>query len=403
LPLALTRGEGRQIAERWLSEARVARDRLRFALPPSRYDLGAGDVVSLDGTRFRIDRMEQGPLQIAEAVRIEPSIYTPGAVIEDAPSVRPFVPPMPVTPLFLDLPLMRGDETPHAPHIAATAATWPGAVSVYQSATDSNYALNSVLTNRATVGLLQSALPDARAAVWVDGQDIHVRLISGQLESAEETAVLAGSNLAAIGDGTPGNWELIQFANAELTAPQTYRLSRLLRGQQGTDALMPDIWPAESWFVLLNGIPSQIDLSANLRQIVQHFRIGPARRAIDDPSFRHVEAAFDGNGLRPFAPAHLSVNLDDTGALALSWIRRTRVEGDSWEGEVPLGEDAELYRIQIAKDGTPLREVETTTPDWLYPAALQAVDTASGDIDVRVSQVSARYGAGPAAVARVTL
>ena len=33
VPMALTRAEGRQVAERWLTEARVARDTVRFALP----------------------------------------------------------------------------------------------------------------------------------------------------------------------------------------------------------------------------------------------------------------------------------------------------------------------------------------------------------------------------------
>ncbi|KZY02399.1 baseplate multidomain protein megatron, partial [Sulfitobacter sp. HI0023] len=36
--LLMTRGEGRQVALRWLMEARVGRDRARFALPPSRSD-----------------------------------------------------------------------------------------------------------------------------------------------------------------------------------------------------------------------------------------------------------------------------------------------------------------------------------------------------------------------------
>lgn len=49
LNMALTRGEGRQVAERWLTEARVARETLRLALPPSRMAVGAGDVIDLPG------------------------------------------------------------------------------------------------------------------------------------------------------------------------------------------------------------------------------------------------------------------------------------------------------------------------------------------------------------------
>lgn len=59
LPLVLTAGEAGAIAERWLAETRIARDRMRFALPPSRIGLGAGDVVLIGRERYRIDHIEQ--------------------------------------------------------------------------------------------------------------------------------------------------------------------------------------------------------------------------------------------------------------------------------------------------------------------------------------------------------
>ena len=47
VPLAMTRAEGRAVAERWLSEARVSIDMVRLTLPPSQLALGAGDVIGL--------------------------------------------------------------------------------------------------------------------------------------------------------------------------------------------------------------------------------------------------------------------------------------------------------------------------------------------------------------------
>ena len=162
----------------------------------------------------------------------------------------------------------------------------------------------------------------------------------------------------------------------------------------GSDGLMPDVWPVGSWFVLMNGVPEQIDLSANLRQVEQHFRIGPAARGYDDPSYVHLQHAFDGNGLRPYAPAHLAVEPIGVGDQHLSWIRRTRIEGDNWTSEVPVGEDTESYRVQVHKDGALLREVLTSVPEWTYPSALAAVDGAIGAVEFSVAQVSARYGPG---------
>jgi hypothetical protein len=45
--MLMTRAEGRQVAERWLNEARIARDTVQFALPPSKMGVGAGDIISL--------------------------------------------------------------------------------------------------------------------------------------------------------------------------------------------------------------------------------------------------------------------------------------------------------------------------------------------------------------------
>jgi hypothetical protein len=97
LSLALTRAEGRQVVERWLSEARLSVDTLRLTLPPSKIGLGAGDVIELPqargGGRFRIDRAEQmAGVQRIEATRTDPESFQP-ILIGDVPArLRPFTP-----------------------------------------------------------------------------------------------------------------------------------------------------------------------------------------------------------------------------------------------------------------------------------------------------------------------
>ncbi|QDI75948.1 MULTISPECIES: baseplate multidomain protein megatron [Leisingera] len=401
LPLALTGAEARQVAGRWLAEARISRDTLRFQLPPSMLHLGAGDVVSLplEGGEqlYRIDRLEQAEAQLAEAVRIEPGTYDLAAVAEELPGVNAFAAPGPVLPLFLDLPLMRGDEVPHAPHLALTARAWPGSVAVYGSEADENYALEQVIAARQVIGVTETPLLAAGAGRWDLGADLQVKLISGSLESRTVEAVLNGANAAAIGDGTPGSWELFQFRAAELIAPQTYLLRGRLRGQQGTDAVMPEVWPAGSYVVLLDGTPVQLELAPEQRRRVRHYRIGPARRALEDPSYVHRQESFEGIGLRPYAPVHLRLSGALGEDIAAVWVRRTRIEGDSWElDEVPLGEETESYRIRVMRGTAVLREETVAAPGWAYPAAAQAADgVQAGDV-LEVAQRSARYGAGPA-------
>src|SRR5690606_33608760 len=147
---------------------------------------------------------------------------------------------------------------------------------------------------------------------------LQVRLTSGQLQSIGLEALLAGGNLAALGDGSPDRWEVFQFGSAVLVERDTYLLGDLLRGQQGSDVVMPDLWPEGSYMVLLDGTSEQIGLPASARGLARHYRIGPAARPLDDPSFTAARLAFDGIGLKPYAPVHLRARQVPDGALKLS-------------------------------------------------------------------------------------
>ena len=395
MPLVLTQAEARQIVERWLAESRVARDRIKLALPPSRMDIGAGDTIRLADMldTWRVDRVEQAGYQLVEATRVESDVYQPADAPEVPPRMRAFVPAMPVHPEFLDLPLMTGDEVPHAPHIAVAADPWPGSAAVYSSPSDSGYKLNRVVRAPATVGETETDLPAARAGVSGHGPALRVRLYAGALASASWNAVLSGANLAAIGSGA-GEWELVQFQRAELVAPMTYELSVRLRGQAGTDGVMPPVWPAGSRFVLVDEALEQIELASTARGLVRHFRIGPASKAYGDPSYVAEEHAFNGVGLRPYAPAHLRSRWSGKD-LSVSWIRRTRIDGDRWDlPEVPLGEATEAYLIRVRKNGATVRERTISTSEWSYTAAMRSSDGVAPPFDVEVAQISERFGPG---------
>ena len=395
LPMALTRGEGRQVVHRWLAEARVGRDRMRFALPPSKLGLGAGDIVAVDGASYRIDRVDLGAGQLIEAQRIEAGVYDPATMPEDMAETQAFAAPLPVLPLFLDLPLITGDEVEHAPHLAVTAASWPGTVAVYGADLGAEFALEEIIATRATLGQTLGDLPSGPVGRWDLGADLEVQLIAGALETLEPGAVLAGGNRLAIGDGSPENWEILQFQEAELIGPNRYLLRNRLRGQYGTDGLMPEVWPAGSYVVLLDDRVGQIDLAASQRRVARNWRIGPARRSFEDPSYVAIEAAFEGAGLRPYAPAHLAVDGALGADVTLSWIRRTRIDGDDWTApEVPLGEESESYLLRVISGSTVLREEILTTAAWTYDPAAQSADGVVPGDRVEVAQLSRRFGAG---------
>ncbi len=397
LALALTRSEGQRIVERWLSEARVARDGARFALPPSLGHLGAGDVVDLGAAgSYRIDRVEQAGAIAIEAVRVEPSIYEPSDETEERVTPRTFAAPVPVFPLFLDLPLMSGAEVPHQPHIAVTATPWPGSAAVYSSDFDAGYQLNRLVTTRAVIGQTEGPLDAARPGMWDRGAPLRVKVSGGALSSVSADRLLNGANLMAIGDGSADNWELFQFAEAALVAPDTYDLALRLRGQAGTDSVLPASWPAGSLVVLMDGAARQIDLPLAARDLSRHYRIGPSGRGYDDPSFLHRVSAFAGIGLRPLSPVHLRARRAPNGDLGLRWIRRTRIDGDSWSGaDVPLGEAGESYLLRVVTGPTVLREVTLGQSAWIYPVAIQAADGLAGPFEIHVAQMSDSFGPGP--------
>lgn len=401
LPLALLGSEGRRIAERWLAEARVARDTARFALPPSAKGYGAGDVVRIgsDGTQalWRIDRLDSASFQAIEAVRVEPETYRPHETADDTPGLKSFVPPVPVEAVFLDLPLLRGDEDPVAPHVAMTGRPWPGSVALYSAPQDEGYTLNTLFPVAATVGTTLTPLFRAQPGLWDRGPALRVQLVRGALTAATEAQVLAGLNMAAIGDGQSDLWEVFQFAWASLVGPDTWDLSLRLRGQAGSDGVMPVDWPAGSRFVLLDGAASQIALSSSARETAQHYRFGPAQRPLDDATYRYASRTFSSIGLRPYSVCHLMAERAANGDLALHWIRRTRIDGDSWTpAEVALGEAVERYRVEVWQGGTLLRSAEVGSPQWNYPTGMQSSDVPGGDVTVKVAQLSDRYGPGPA-------
>jgi hypothetical protein len=83
----------------------------------------------------------------------------------------------------------------------------------------------------------------------------------------------------------------------------------------------------------------------------------------------------------------------------VTWIRRARLAGDGWDAEVPLGEEREVYRVEILDGETVIRTAETPTPAFTYTAAQRATDFPAGPtgaLAVRVAQGSALFGWGAA-------
>ena len=399
LPIALEQESARAIAKRWIAEADVSRDTASFAIPRSSARLVPGDVVKVEGLGkngvFRIDRLDDGDARALEAVRVDPSVYWSGPFEGEGKVPYRAPPPGGMYAEILELPLITGEEKGHAPYVAATSSPWPGAAALYVSEGEGGFSFSKTILNPSIVGTTVNELPGARPDLWQHSGSVSVRVPSGVLMSATRENVLNGANLMAVRNGDT-EWEVFQFLNADLIDHRTYRLSGFLRGQFGTEHLIPASYPAGSDVVLLDGAAVQADVPVATYDIPRTYRIGHRNLAPDHPLAFERTHTSSGVGLRPYAPCHLRARRSQSGSVEVSWVRRTRIGGDSWSSmQVPLGEEREAYVLRVSAAGSTLREAEISTSQYVYTVGQQATDSAPQDLTLEVAQISDTYGYGP--------
>ncbi|MCB1491912.1 MAG: glycoside hydrolase/phage tail family protein [Rhodobiaceae bacterium] len=403
LPAVMAPEIAQALAEEWLHASRARRETAAFALPPSALALEPGDVVALTEdtatTRFRIEEVAEEAGRAVKAVLADRAPHAPAPGPRRRSLTVQTAVSGPALFAFLDLPLLTATAEDTTLYAAAHAIPWEEGIAVYRSPADAGYALETVIGSPAIIGETLTALAAGPLGVWDNANSVDVSISSGILSSLDNLLVLSGENALAI--ETADGWEILQFATADLLATRTYRLSRLLRGQLGTDRVLGAAVPAGARIVLLDVDVAALALSADKVGVPAYWKIGLAGRAFDDASYQTLQHTPAGEGRRPFSPVHARAVRDPaTGDIALTWIRRTRIDGDSWEqAEVPLGEESEAYALTIRDAGSVVLETSVTSPAFDFNTASQTTafgaPLSPGDpLDVEISQVSATFGAG---------
>ena len=164
----------------WLFEAWAARERAQFSLPPSRLALEPGDPVTLAANGrshlLRITEIGEHGVRDIEALSLDPEVYVgaPGTTRGQSGAIRvivgqPFV-------MFLDLPLLRGDEPPAAGYVAAAQSPWPGPIAFYRSPETSGFQLKAMALAPAVTGVTLDPLPLAATSRLDRATSVRVRL-----------------------------------------------------------------------------------------------------------------------------------------------------------------------------------------------------------------------------------
>lgn len=408
VPAVLEVAEAEALLSDWMQRRWRQRERASFAVAPSQLGVAPGAILTLDGTadgtRFLVDEVEEGLLRTVSAREIVSSA--------SARRRTPDYGSPPLAPIFgkpqailLDLPMVAGGSENDRFRAALWTKPWKSQA-LYASPEATGFTLRTVIPTPAFIGKLAAPLAGTGLPGRIDRTgSVLVELHSGELASVSMAQLLNGANAAAI-RSLSGAWEVLQFATAEEVSPSTWRLTDLLRGQLGTDDAMLAGAANGADFVLLDDAVQPAGLLSSEAGLALNWRAGPAGRDFSSTTFAQQTATGGLRARLPLSPVHLDAR-QQAGDLVVTWIRRGRIGADSWEGEdIPLGEEAESYRVEVRNGANVLKRTVTVgAPSWTYPAASISADfpVLPATALVSIRQLSASVGAGLPAQLSVTL
>jgi hypothetical protein len=398
IAVTMRSAEMRRRVEAWLEDVWTARETANFRLRPGLRQLEVGDRVNLsvcDALRmFQITRIDAGAELIVEARALDPTIYDAAAApaqLIDMPT------PISVGPAqvhILDLAMARQTPTP-LQYLAAYADPWPGRMAVWRKIGAGSFDLVGVVTKPAMIGETRTALAPGPVGRFDHANDLVVEMSSGALASVSDAELFAGKTILAA-QGADGAWEILGFGRADLVAPQTWRLSRLLRGLGGEAHLAQRALASGAPVVVLNGALFPLTDKVSDLGAPAVYRIGPADRDHADASYVEITTTATTKALTPLAPAQLRARRTAAG-VELSFVRCGRIEAEAWEAvEIPQSEVSESYRLSLRRTSGGSRIWRLTAPSTLYANADEIADFGAPQrtLEIEVAQISAAVGEG---------
>jgi hypothetical protein len=392
-PLVLESEAAEALAQRVLADRRARVEALHIELGPLHQALEPGDRVTLSGgaDAYLVERVAEAETHALELRRVRAA--SPARVSVGGPNAPPN-PAVASAPAFavLDLPLLPGAEDDERPLAAVAANPWLGVHEVYGGA---SLTRRASVAQAAVMGELLWALWPGPVDRWDDGNFFRIKLYNGALASVSKDRVLNGANAFAIQSGD--EWEIIQARECVLTGPGEYELRGLLRGRQGSAHAMAAPHAVGARIVLVDQRLARLNIGAHEWGEVLAFAAPPYGRASSDPRAARLSVTLAHAAARPWAPAHVRGRRESGGDVTVSWVRCARSGGDAWsEGEPPLGESVEAYRLEVLSGASVVRSVEVSDSLYIYAAADQLTDFGllPASLDIRVRQMRATGAPG---------
>jgi len=389
LPAVCSGALARAAAERALE----AGDGDRLTVTPGPLEtlaLEPGDTVTVEGRsggwrvmRLDMDETPSAVLEPVSAIGVGEDDGRPTADKASGASGAPFF-------RMVELPPLIGGEDDGRPIAVVAADPWRP-MRVFAGPDAGSLTARGDVAQPATVGVLVAALAAGVRHRWDEANAPLVRVEGRAPESRPEAAVFAGGNAVAI--ETPAGWELAQFRSATLVGDGVWRLTGLLRGQQGTEAVGA---PGGAIIVFLDQAPARAESPRAERGLPLIWRAGPVGGPAGGAGVSEVSFTATGVHERPWSPAHLRAAARTDGGFDLSWIARSRIDGDRWDGEASAS-GSPRFRVRVLDGVEEKRAFEVEEAAATYAAADLAADFAGGlddDSRVAVAQWGAGYGWG---------
>lgn len=389
LPLLADEPMARQWSNALLDRAILGAARTQFALAPSNLALEAGDTIRLDNQCLTI---QAATGQAARDVDSRPqtaadTIRTGTSPVVSGPARRPLAQP---ALSVLDMPLLPTETGErNGMLLAAAADPWPGRTTLHAGHSESALSPRLSIDGPAQTGQIVFAAGRISDSRWSRKARLTVSLERGELVSRPALDVLRGENRLAVDFGL--RWTWVQFETAELVAAQTYELRGLLAA---SELDLGDL--ADADIVVIDETLQRLPLSPGERGLPLSYAAVPLG-TVPDPSVHDISVhVYQGADLAPLAVVHLKAK-PTPGGFRVHWTRRTRLGGDDWVSpDVPLAEESEAYSVTLVHQGEAVLALETAVPE--IELDLDVITSAMGPLpvtfDVRVQQVSARYGPG---------
>jgi hypothetical protein len=399
--VVLSDAVAKAVAEMRLYEMWMARTGYEFKLPMKYGYLLPGDILELNlpddiGKELVVitkANFGKPGLNVISASKVDSANYKLVTRSVDETPEEIVNTPSEVFAYMMDIPKLPVDSNSSDDYVymAIGAKAFYGA-NVYRSY-DSGVSYDHLATysNPGIFGEAVTVLGNANPCFWDNGHSVTVKLIAGTLESRSKEDILNYYNAAVLGD------EIIQFTSAELVTEDTYKLSGLLRGRNGTEHYVSEHKAGERFVLLGKNNISAVPVTSEYWYTELAFRIGPRGDSVINETYKDVSFTAQGISQRPWSVCHVKGTRDSDGNLTVFWIRRTRKNG-SWKdfSDVPLSENSEVYEVEVMKNGAVVRTIGMTAPSYVYSADLQVEDfgKVQESVAFRIYQISEIRGRG---------